>query len=743
MGTKWKNKTMIALLAITLTFGMSGILTFLAHGSSYFERDYFTTSNFHGHLHQFASSLSIHELNETTLEDAKKAITVTNEEIEEHRYRYGDLNEQIHNIENQYASRIDEAKATNNQAAADLYTKERDEKIKDITMNFESDEHVREKIVKEKEQQIEYYFEEREKQRSDFLRYKKAFNYYYKDSVSGKVFTNTSISKNEDVKDYVNPNDTYFVTSYAIPNDLFIYNLPASSEIEDALIPKEGMDLEGQIWVDNSSLASSNFLTQEYEDYQQKHQLFWIYVFSSLASLLLSVIIFKKSKVVENEASVWRPYYNKLPIDSRFVFLGITSIAAFLFMVISMESFVYSIDIPEMVVTLIVSSAFVILSIIQVELVSSELKNWQTVKNEWANGLLVKAWRGLKYLYKQGSEQMKEAFWSQSTGTQLFIITAIVFGLGLSAILIFIHPAFLLIYMILLGVVGVPIVLILIDWLVYFNRIVKKTNELAVGNLGEDLQVSGKSVLATLAKNMNVLKQGVKTSLSEQAKSERMKTELITNVSHDLRTPLTSIITYTELLKGKDITDEDKNEYLEIIDRKSKRLKVLIDDLFEVSKMASGNIQLNKEKVDLVQLLQQALGEYDDAIKESNLQFRVTNSEKPILALVDGQKMWRVFDNLIGNILKYSLENTRVYIAVKKHENKAVITFKNVSKFELGENPDELFERFKRGDESRHTEGSGLGLAIAKSIVDLHEGILDIDSDGDLFKVTISLWLEE
>lgn len=230
---------------------------------------------------------------------------------------------------------------------------------------------------------------------------------------------------------------------------------------------------------------------------------------------------------------------------------------------------------------------------------------------------------------------------------------------------------------------------------------------------------------------------------NEQAKSERLKTELITNVSHDLRTPLTSIITYTELLKKEDLSSGDRIAYVEIIDRKSKRLKVLIDDLFEVSKMASGNVELTREKVDLAQLLQQALAEYDNMINDSSFRFRITNSEEPVYAFVDGQKLWRVFDNLIGNVLKYSLENSRVYITVRTLNNHAIIAFKNVSKYEISENMDELFERFKRGDSSRHTEGSGLGLAIAKSIVDLHEGKLDIEIDGDLFKVRISLPLEK
>jgi signal transduction histidine kinase len=155
--------------------------------------------------------------------------------------------------------------------------------------------------------------------------------------------------------------------------------------------------------------------------------------------------------------------------------------------------------------------------------------------------------------------------------------------------------------------------------------------------------------------------------------------------------------------------------------------------------MASGNIELTKEEVDIVQLLQQALAEYDTEMDQSTIQFRVTNPGVPVRAKVDGQKLWRVFDNLIGNILKYSLEQSRAYISVVSNEREALILFKNVSKYELSENSDELFERFKRGDTSRHTEGSGLGLAIAKSIVDLHGGKLTIEVDGDLFKVSITL----
>jgi signal transduction histidine kinase len=238
---------------------------------------------------------------------------------------------------------------------------------------------------------------------------------------------------------------------------------------------------------------------------------------------------------------------------------------------------------------------------------------------------------------------------------------------------------------------------------------------------------------------LNELQEGVRKSLTEQAKSERLKTELITNVSHDLRTPLTSIITYTDLLKNPEITEEERNRYIEILDNKSQRLKTLIEDLFEVSKMSSGNVELKKERINLTQLLQQAVGEHKEDFEKANLELRVVLPDEPIYADVDGQKWWRVIDNLIVNALKYSLSGTRVYVTLKKVGSMAEFSVKNIANYELGDNVEELKERFKRADESRHTEGSGLGLAIAQSIVELHHGKLEIGVDGDLFKVVVTV----
>ena len=217
-----------------------------------------------------------------------------------------------------------------------------------------------------------------------------------------------------------------------------------------------------------------------------------------------------------------------------------------------------------------------------------------------------------------------------------------------------------------------------------------------------------------------------------------MKTELVTNVSHDLRTPLTAIITYIDLLKNE--KDEEKQkEYIEVLERKSLRLKVLIEDLFEISKAASKSVTMHFMKVDIVDLLKQVGLENDSKIKNANLEFRWKLPDYKLVMWLDSEKTYRIFENLIVNITKYAMPHTRVYIEMKELENEVQISMKNVSADELNFNVDEITDRFVRGDSSRNTEGSGLGLAIAKSFVELQHGRLKISTEADLFKADIML----
>ena len=215
-------------------------------------------------------------------------------------------------------------------------------------------------------------------------------------------------------------------------------------------------------------------------------------------------------------------------------------------------------------------------------------------------------------------------------------------------------------------------------------------------------------ILAPMAKNLNNIKQGFSVAVDKEIKSERMKTELISNVSHDLKTPLTSIITYVDLLKNEDVESDTQKEYIDVIDRKSRRLKILIEDLFEASKATSGNVDLNPENIDVIALFRQTLGELEEKINESNLQFRINAPENKVMCNLDGKRTYRVFENIISNILKYSMENSRVYIDVVENEKSIRFIFKNISSYEMNFDPSEIAERFTRGDRSRSTEGSGL-----------------------------------
>ena len=233
------------------------------------------------------------------------------------------------------------------------------------------------------------------------------------------------------------------------------------------------------------------------------------------------------------------------------------------------------------------------------------------------------------------------------------------------------------------------------------------------------------------------IESGFQKAVEEETKSQRMKTELITNVSHDLKTPLTAITTYVELLKKEDITEEERKEYIDTLSRKSMRLKVLIEDLFEVSKVSSQNIVLNYMDVDVVNLMKQVYIEHEEKLAQMGLDIRWNIATEKLVLQLDSQKTYRIFENLFVNIQKYALPNSRVYIDVLSTEDRVQIVMKNISATELNVRPEELTERFVRGDQSRNTEGSGLGLAIAKSITEAQKGSFEVFVDGDLFKVVV------
>lgn len=297
------------------------------------------------------------------------------------------------------------------------------------------------------------------------------------------------------------------------------------------------------------------------------------------------------------------------------------------------------------------------------------------------------------------------------------------------------------------GIIGVLIYSVLLYFILrkYINDLKKKyeillraTNKIAEGNLNVTIP-EYLGIFEPFKPQIDKIQEGFRNAVEEEVKSQRMKTELITNVSHDLKTPLTAIITYVNLLKDENLTDEQRREYVDTLERKSMRLKVLIEDLFEVSKATSRNITLNLMDVDVANLIKQVQLEMEEQLTEAGLSVRLHIPEEKAVVKLDSQKTYRIYENLIGNICKYALHDTRVYIDVTQDEDTVSVVMKNISATELLINPMELTERFVRGDSSRNTEGSGLGLAIAKSFVELQNGKMNLELDGDLFKVT-TVW---
>ena len=274
--------------------------------------------------------------------------------------------------------------------------------------------------------------------------------------------------------------------------------------------------------------------------------------------------------------------------------------------------------------------------------------------------------------------------------------------------------------------------------IVNYDKIEKKLKEMYEGD--NQTQLDKNQFLPVFNQSityLNDISSGLENAIQDRMKSERLKTELITNVSHDIKTPLTSIINYVDLIKQENIQNEKVKEYIEILDNKSQRLKKLIEDLVEASKVSTGNVKLNLEKINIVELINQAVGEFEDKFESKGLDIVINSNENEIFIFADSRYMYRIIDNLFSNISKYALQNSRVYIDIQKIEDKVYIKMKNISKDKLNIPAEELMQRFVRGDKSRTTEGSGLGISIAQNLTEIQNGKFNLIIDGDLFKTEL------
>lgn len=365
--------------------------------------------------------------------------------------------------------------------------------------------------------------------------------------------------------------------------------------------------------------------------------------------------------------------------------------------------------------------------------VAARIKQKTLIKNTVIFRILNGVWKAVCAVFKFIREL--PIIWKTVLGT--FIISGIEFYIMVCNLY---EPDNLAILWIFYKLITLPIIFYLVIGL---KRLAKAGDEIASGNI--QYKIDARHMFFDIkkhAENLNNISKSIKLAVNKQLKSERMKTELITNVSHDIKTPLTSVINYSTLIANEECENPKIKEYAEVLTRQSERLKRLTDDLVEASKASTGNIEVELSPCDAAVFISQAAGEYQQKLDKAELTLITKLPNEPVTVMADGRRMWRVFDNLMNNICKYSMPNTRVYLTLEKTDGNAVIAFKNLSRESLDISEDELMERFVRGDSSRNTEGNGLGLAIAKSLCELQGGRLEIDIDGDLFKATITLPLK-
>jgi len=719
---------------VLISIALFAVITFASYGPKYLGSTYYESENFDWILENKIQEIGPVLLSRLDVEKEIENLKVEPYEIEQYRNHFGSEIDQIRSVQDRYQEMINDAEANDNQVLKEEITKERDDKIVEIRANFNDDETVREKILTSKIEALKKYDTKIANSVARAKINQKSIAYDITNVDTGERFTYGDINEDAVYKKVFNDRNGYLIVS-SIHQD---FNDVRNDELDTLsiyslydLVGDETTHFTGRVIVPKSVVLSEHL--EELRKYNQSKAFFIVSWILGLLSAAIAYWLYRTRRDEIRSISIPQ-LIEKVSLEGRIVGLLVTTIGLFntyYSLTRRMDGMVYNHFYGENLANTIFSFLFLVifstLTMVQIIWLVNDSKN-NEITNLWKNSRI-----------KQINVKMQDVFLNRSLGIQFVILLFVIFlaGLGFGGVLL--QPVLILVYAPLFMFVVLPVLYLLFRRVASYNKLAIATEQMAKGQLTGDVHIRGKSVFAEHARHLNKLREGVRVSQSEQAKSERLKTELITNVSHDLRTPLTSIITYTDLLKKPDITEEERMSYVAILDRKSQRLKTLIEDLFEVSKMASGNMQLNKQKVDLTQLMQQALAEHEEDIQKTGLDFRVSKPTSTLLAYVDGQKWWRVLDNLIVNAIKYTLPGTRVYVTLNEIDGCAHFIVKNVTKYELGENVEELFERFKRADTSRHTDGSGLGLAIAQSIVDLHGGTMKIDVDGDLFKVTVSI----
>lgn len=368
------------------------------------------------------------------------------------------------------------------------------------------------------------------------------------------------------------------------------------------------------------------------------------------------------------------------------------------------------------------------------------------VHTVWKNSLLFNGTLFLKRVFKIIERGIHQVYDRRKVTTKMIILFSL-FMISFSALeaaIIFFHGMWKFLFGACYLLLGIGVLWKLLEREMQNTKLAEGAERIADGDLNYKINVRDfKGVDKRLVKAINRICDGLSIAVEKSIKDERMKTDLITNVSHDIKTPLTSIINYVNLLKRESIQDEKILSYIEVLDTKSQRLKNLTDDLVEAAKLSSGNVVLSIEKIDLIELVNQTNGEFSEKFGTKNLSIVSSLPDRSVFIEADGRRLWRILENLYNNVAKYAMENTRVYVTVEKVEEHVSFVMKNISANPLNINAQELTERFIRGDVSRSTEGSGLGLSIAQTLTELMQGKFEIYLDGDLFRVTLTFPIKE
>lgn len=673
---------------------------------------YFSSKEFDEELQSYCNNLYNFHITYKNFDNKVAESRVTKEQITTLKSFYEDniLNSQI-TIKDEYNSFLSEAEQSGDKNRLTKLTQQRDEKLKEVKKENT-------KTIAELKKEIALWSYNDYKNIKKAIESKREIKYYIINRGTKEVYTNLkpktnidSYIKNNSIYSIIFPSQSGKIKNFSKTKDLF-----------------NSFNWEGYIII-TKDLNPNDYILKNYNYYNSiKDRLIKevLIVISSLIIGIFILILFKKriclnSPILDKINKI----YNNIPLDLKlFIFILYTAIMGSY--LINTSFFYKPLGINHFIVITLIS-IYIFYFIFNIKYAIELKKDKNKLLILCKGSLIYKLITIFKNSNLNKNLKLKIIF--------IMVLSILLAAFTLLGLLLGFYNNILI-----TSIITILYIALLIRYLFkkadYLNEILKATKEITCGNLDYIIKEHKGDILGKIAHNINNMKEGYKRSLEEQVKSERLKTELITNVSHDLKTPLTSIINYIDLLKKEDLSKDEVNAYISVLDRKSERLKFLIEDLFEASKMSSGSIELNIERIDVTALLKQALGEFQQKIKKSSLQLKFKCNNKAY-ANLDGKKTWRVFENLINNIIKYSEPNTRVYIDLIQTDTKIIITMKNISHYEMNFTSDEIFERFKRGDKSRNTEGSGLGLAIAKSIVELQGGNLNINIDGDLFKVII------